>query len=570
MADLPHPVVARAGRLHNATALALLTLTAACARAPEATPVPAKPAATAHAEVPWFTGDVEAAFAQAKAERKPLFLYWGAVWCPPCHYLKTKLFTRPEFVARMRGFVPVYLDGDTQQAQVLSERFGTEGYPTVIVFSPDGNEITRLPSMLPLEQYGAALDRALNATRPIGELVADIDAKGPALMAPADLALLAFYAWDQAAVDLDEAARQKLFARLWGDTSTTLPLEKSRFLSLYVKSLADADPVPVVADPERQQLLTGLLDLLADRDRRNVNLDLVLYDAETVVPLVAPTAGAERTMLAQAWVAAAQAIEADAVLSTDDRLSAVLPQIALARLDAAKDAPLPTELVAHVRERVKWADSEVKDDHELQAVMNTMTQTLEAVDLADESRELLSSRLADTLAPYYYMSHLAALEAQAGDKKAAVAHYKQAYEAARTSVAENAVRHSQGPVEATSQGADGAMTRFRWGVTYLRNAIKLTPEAGEQISADAQTIVGELLTSPDAFSGGNWTRLESLGEALAAWDGGPHQAAALAAIRSQVEAACARLAAGSVPATRCQGFKMERPAAQEGRHALGA
>ncbi|MET5116234.1 thioredoxin family protein, partial [Burkholderia pseudomallei] len=31
--------------------------------------------------IAWRQGDVDAAFADAKRTNKPLFLYWGAVWC---------------------------------------------------------------------------------------------------------------------------------------------------------------------------------------------------------------------------------------------------------------------------------------------------------------------------------------------------------------------------------------------------------------------------------------------------------------------------------------------------------
>ena len=45
-----------------------------------AVPVPA----AGEPAIAWFPGDVDAAFSRALAEHKPLFLYWGASWCPPC------------------------------------------------------------------------------------------------------------------------------------------------------------------------------------------------------------------------------------------------------------------------------------------------------------------------------------------------------------------------------------------------------------------------------------------------------------------------------------------------------
>ena len=87
------------------------TKPAAAAAAPAAVPV-----AAAHAEdadVAWQKGDVDAAFAAAKAEGKPVFLYWGAVWCPPCNQVKATIFNRRDFIERSRFFVPVYIDGDS-------------------------------------------------------------------------------------------------------------------------------------------------------------------------------------------------------------------------------------------------------------------------------------------------------------------------------------------------------------------------------------------------------------------------------------------------------------------------
>ena len=118
------------GRL---AALAATLALVSCGREapPAAAPAAAAPAAdqvgaASHlpAGIDWYAGDVDAAFAAAKAADKPLFLYWGAEWCPPCAQVKSTIFNRREFQDRSKLFVPVYLDGDTPSAQKQGERFG--------------------------------------------------------------------------------------------------------------------------------------------------------------------------------------------------------------------------------------------------------------------------------------------------------------------------------------------------------------------------------------------------------------------------------------------------------------
>ena len=120
-------------------AAALATLAAALALAacdkpvPPAAPPPsattaaapattAKAAAAEHGEagIAWRQAandaEVDAAFASARSENKPVFVYWGAKWCPPCNQVKVTLFNRQDFIERSRAFVPVYVDGDSPGA----------------------------------------------------------------------------------------------------------------------------------------------------------------------------------------------------------------------------------------------------------------------------------------------------------------------------------------------------------------------------------------------------------------------------------------------------------------------
>jgi thioredoxin-related protein len=153
-------------------------------------PVPATDE-THPAGIDWYAGDVDAAFAAARTQNKPLYLYWGAEWCPPCAQIKATIFNRREFQERSQLFVPVYLDGDTPGAQKQAARFGVVGYPTMILFRPDGTEITRLPGGVDVARYASILDAALGDARPVAQIL-DAVRKGEPISAD-DWHLLAYF-----------------------------------------------------------------------------------------------------------------------------------------------------------------------------------------------------------------------------------------------------------------------------------------------------------------------------------------------------------------------------------------
>ena len=105
------------------------------------------------AEGDWLT-DLPKAQALAKAEKKMVLMdFTGSDWCPPCKALHKNVLISPEFVQFARAnLVLVEVDFPNNKPQsaalkaannTLQEKFKVEGYPTVIVLSADGKELSK-------------------------------------------------------------------------------------------------------------------------------------------------------------------------------------------------------------------------------------------------------------------------------------------------------------------------------------------------------------------------------------------------------------------------------------------
>jgi protein disulfide-isomerase len=513
-------------------------------------------------QVAWHEGSVDEAFEIAKAEDKPVFLYWGAVWCPPCHYLKEKVFKTESFAQKSQDFVMVELDGDTERAQALGEAFAVMGYPTVIVLDGDRNEIMRMSSGIPVDEYELVLDAAVAMRRPVGEVLDEVMAVGPSEAPPELLRMLAYYAWGQDdKIGLPAEEELATFRALFEGAPEEPRTVKSRFLAQYLDALISAagdasdeaeeagtEPEPVVDAEERAALAAQMTTVLEDPVLRNVNLWHVSYWSRETVELLFPEAGPERDAFAAAWVAASDAIQNDESLTVDDRLSGIYPEMEIYKLlnppapvveaeegaageggdegdEAAEGAAeeetppaLSMELQDKVRARVQWAAETAKEGGEMQAVMSSMIWLLGEAELEDEASALLEASLDKTLAPYYYMSSMSSM-AETPEEK--IAWRKRAWD------------ESAGPA-----------TRFQWGLGYLSTLMNEAPEDAALIESETMAVLDELLQNEDAFHQRNQRRLSSLASSLESWNEeaeGAHDAV-LARLRERVSSACVRYA----------------------------
>jgi len=535
--------------------LAVLAITACARKEPaasaqvDAAPVPAA-ADAAHAGpdshrppgIAWFDGDVDAAFAAARAAPKPLFLYWGAEWCPPCAQIKSTIFNRREFQERSRLFVPVYLDGDTPSAQKHGERFGVVGYPTMILFRPDGTEITRLPGSVGVERYGRILDVALADARPVKEILAAAT-KGSELSGN-DWQLLAYYSWGTDNGRLVPAAdRIATFRTLSQRCPAEMSADCARLYFQYLMAASQAaeDGKSPLTGLERATARKELLELLESPAVGRANVDYLLYGQKDAIGLLSDAGSPERRALVQAWTAALDRLGNDAALplSAPEQLSVLRARVLLAQLDAP-DAPLPPALLAQIRTTVARVDAETTDPYARQAAVNAAAGIYWEAGLNDDANRMLVAELEKSKSPYYFMLDLAELAKKAGHKDEAVQWLARAYE-----------------------GAKGPATRFQWGSSYLVGLIEMTPENSQAIEKVGLEVLGELDDSPDAFYQRTRLRLEQLSTKLLDWGKTGDRSKVIESLRNRAGEICRGMPEGDEGRPSCEGFlKSVAPASQ--------
>lgn len=500
---------------------------------------PGANAAEATAGIAWtrVTSDaeVDAAFAQAAKERKPLFLYWGAKWCPPCNQVQATLFNRADFIARSRAFVPVYIDGDSPGAQKLGTRFKVAGYPTMVLFKADGKELTRLPGEVDAAQYTQVLTLGMNAQRPVKSVLADAQAGGGRL-APNDWRMLAFYSWDTDEQQLlPKAEVPALLAQLAAACPAKLADTSTRLL---LQSLAAADGKTPADAASRQRVL----QVLGNAAQARTQMDVLSNRAAAITRTLSAPNTPERSQLLGQFDAALKRLANDASLSRADRLSAQIARVDLVRIDLPKKAPvtLGAPLLAELREQVARDDREISNGYERQSVITTGAYLLNHAGLGEASDTLLKNNLAKSHSPYYLMSALASNAKSRGDATEALRWYEEAH------------TRSVGPA-----------TRLQWGASHVSALVELAPQDSARIEKAALQVFNDAASQPDAFYERSARSLQRVGKQLLAWAtpaaGGPAAVAVLERLQTRLDGICRALPTADKQRAACE--NLLKPAA---------
>lgn len=527
-----------------ASTAALLTLSG-CEKKKETPPAPtvetvqpdaAAQLAQVHADAPgidWYKGDVDAAFASAKASNKPVLLYWGAQWCPPCKQLKSAVFNRPDFIEKSKLFVAVYLDGDLPDAQKWGDVFRVTGYPTVVVLKPDRTETTRIAGNMDLSLYAGVLDDALGDVRPVKDVVA-LAVKGEAPLSAADCRRLAYNAFDLDDDGVFDAAQlQAAFENAARLCPAELTKERARFPVLAAAQAArlqkDAINGGGKADKRLAALSLRVNELLGDQPLAMANADALrtlpkefYLAARQTLPQIAPEIRARVMSVADATTANPQFAPAD-------QLAAQLMKIRVANA-YAKDGKTPTD-VRSVALATTQKMLDVKMEPYVRAgVVNSAINIYIGLDEWERARDLLSLEATTSNTPHYYIGDLAYVEEHLGNKQRSLELLAEAYHKAK-----------------------GPASRFQWGFDYLSGLLRLTPEDTATIEKVGTEVIGEL-DGPNRVHRRTLSRLSRLDAALKEWSTDSARVAVFSKFRAQVAAACGKTGGDAAADEGCRNF----------------
>jgi len=499
----------------------VLVLLGACSQEPAGTDtdtsVGSTPAAIEHSPakgIAWFDGSVDAAFEYAARTGKPIYLYWGAEWCPPCHAIAATVFSRPEFIERSKLFVPVYLDGDLPNAQALGERFGVLGYPTMIVFDSGGKELTRIPGGIDIEAYARILDLTQSGSSSTTSVV-DRLRSGAATISASDCQLLAYHSWEQDTSILADFDKAAAFRQMYGACPAERRVERSMLYLAWLQATLDSqEEGPGLTVDQRAEGLGWLSEIVDEPELTRANILTVLFSGPDFVKALTDAGSSERAGLVAGFYDMFDRIAADESIYKRERIYTLIGRLGFERIDDDQ-APVSEELADRIRTMATWADESTPSVYERQAIINAVANVLDEAGMDDLAKPMLVAELEKSQQPYYFMVDLASIEQRAGDTDAALEWLREAYASTR-----------------------GPATRFQWGYYYAEGLLEMAPGDTGKIQ---DTVVGLITELQDA--GGFYLRpkrqLASLESLLLDW--GKMHADALTELRDAVHAVCAQI-----------------------------
>lgn len=435
----------------------------------------------------WFEGKLESAFDLAADEDKLVFLYWGAIWCPPCNELKSKVFSQAGFPDLMSGFIAVALDGDEESAQLWGEKLGVSGYPTLLLLDASKKEYMRLNTALSFDEFQDHLVKASAKREDFETFFARIESLEG--LSSSDWNRLSYLNWSQlSSSEVDQFSQYELLRRIF-DESNLANLDERLRLKLTLSYLEMSNTLAAMAEVKEsvskrlEKIQTELKQLLENEDQHYQARGFILYAMQPTLNWLKNEKS--RQELQQLWLNAAQGLYGDTRLSLDEKLWSIYPKIQYWK---SLNSELPESLKKEVFDHVESIDESAVSEFDRHAVVSGAASILNMVDLYDPAKKLLLKELTQTNTPWYYYSALSSLSEQAGELSQALSYMSQA-----------------------RQVAEGRASKIQWTVSELLLLIKYEdlsePKQREEVLKAYYDLV---FSFDDGFVGRNYLRSERL------------------------------------------------------------
>ncbi len=430
--------------------------------------------------IDWHKGSVENALELAKKNNRPLYLYWGAVWCPPCNQIKETIFKSSLFQKSIKSFIPVYLDGDNTASQFWGEKLKTSGYPTMLILSSQGSELARLPTGVPVEEYVALMEFSLEQLSSISDVIQLALEKKAGVN---EWKRLAGHSWPQDSdINIKQENLKGTFFKLWQNSLEQSPEIQSRLYLQHLLTLKDQNNSKVILKEKLGVFKAIVSDLHLYRTNREL-LNGSFDDINLIFKELSDEKEVAWNETLLIWKENSLKLLEDKNLSLDDRLSCLVPNVKMKTIDNE-----------FILKKALWADKQAVTDYERQAVMSTVIYVLKSANLLKQAKDLALAEIKRSKSPYYFMSILSGIEKSAGDYAASKKWATLAWESSR-----------------------GSNTRFQWGVALINFLLEEEKVNQDELFKNLELVLSEILKSEEAFNGRNAGRFKTLAKKINDW-----------------------------------------------------
>lgn len=105
-------------------------------------------------EFHFYKGDLKSLEKKAKKLKKPILYDFYTDWCPPCKVMDDTVLKEEKVIQFFNSkYLCKKIDGDSEIAKELMQKYGIAGFPSYVFLSPDGKRFERISGAVNSKQF---------------------------------------------------------------------------------------------------------------------------------------------------------------------------------------------------------------------------------------------------------------------------------------------------------------------------------------------------------------------------------------------------------------------------------